>query len=68
MFWGPSLIGGALIYALQPQTPKGADELYNTQGVTVAGRGGRETRGASARAGSPREKFTTVDALLSARS
>ena len=33
---GFAVIGGALIYALQPQTPKGADELYNTQGVTVA--------------------------------
>lgn len=33
---GFAVIGGALIYALQPQTRKGADELYNTQGVTVA--------------------------------
>lgn len=31
-----AVIGGALIYALQPQSRKGADELYNTEGVTVA--------------------------------
>ena len=35
---GFAIIGGALIYALQPQGRKGADELYNTQGVTVADR------------------------------
>lgn len=33
---GFAVIGGALIYALQPQSHKGADELYNTEGVTVA--------------------------------
>ncbi len=33
---GFAVIGGALIYALQPQTRKGADELYNTGGATVA--------------------------------
>ena len=33
---GFAVIGGALIYALQPQTRKGADELYNTEGVSVA--------------------------------
>lgn len=33
---GFAVVGGALIYALQPPTRKGADELYNTQGVTVA--------------------------------
>lgn len=33
---GFAVIGGALIYALQPQTRKRSDELYNTQGVTVA--------------------------------
>ncbi|MDE2570291.1 MAG: TrbI/VirB10 family protein [Sphingomonadales bacterium] len=33
---GFAIVGGALIYALQPHTHKGADELYNTQGVTVA--------------------------------
>lgn len=33
---GFAVIGGALIYALQPQSRKGGDELYNTQGVTVA--------------------------------
>lgn len=33
---GFAVIGGALIYALQPQTHKGADELYNTGGSTVA--------------------------------
>lgn len=33
---GFAVVSGALIYALQPQTHKGADELYNTQGVTVA--------------------------------
>lgn len=31
-----ALIGGALIYALQPQGRKGAEELYNTDGVAVA--------------------------------
>lgn len=31
-----AVIGGALIYALQPQSRNGADELYNTEGVTVA--------------------------------
>lgn len=33
---GFAVIGGALIYALQPQTRNGADELYNTGGSTVA--------------------------------
>lgn len=33
---GFAVVGGALIYALQPQSRKGADELYNTQSVTVA--------------------------------
>lgn len=33
---GFALVGGALIYALQPQGRKGADELYNTDGVAVA--------------------------------
>lgn len=33
---GFALIGGALIYALQPTSRKGADELYNTDGVAVA--------------------------------
>lgn len=33
---GFAVVGGALIYSLQPQTRKGAEELYNTQGVTVA--------------------------------
>lgn len=33
---GLALVGGALIYALQPAGRKNADELYNTQGVTVA--------------------------------
>jgi type IV secretion system protein VirB10 len=33
---GFALIGGALIYALQPQGRKGAEELYNTEGVAVA--------------------------------
>lgn len=33
---GFSIIGGALIYALQPARQKGAEELYNTDGVTVA--------------------------------
>ena len=33
---GFALIGGALIYALQPAGRKGADELYNTDGVAVA--------------------------------
>lgn len=31
-----ALIGGALIYALQPAGQKGAEELYNTDGVAVA--------------------------------
>ncbi|WP_374527688.1 TrbI/VirB10 family protein [Novosphingobium sp.] len=31
-----ALIGGALIYALQPEGRKGAEELYNTDGVAVA--------------------------------
>lgn len=31
-----ALIGGALIYALQPQTHKGSDELYNTGSTAVA--------------------------------
>lgn len=33
---GFALIGGALIYALQPQGRRDADELYNTDGVAVA--------------------------------
>lgn len=33
---GFALVGGALIYALQPAGSKGADELYNTDGVAVA--------------------------------
>lgn len=33
---GFAIIGGALIYALQPQSRKGAEELYNTEGVAVA--------------------------------
>lgn len=33
---GFALVGGALIYALQPQDRKGAEELYNTEGVAVA--------------------------------
>jgi len=33
---GCAIIGGALIYALQPGRQKGAEELYNTDGVTVA--------------------------------
>lgn len=33
---GFAVIGGALIYALQPQGRKGAEELYNTEGVAVA--------------------------------
>jgi type IV secretion system protein VirB10 len=33
---GFALVGGALIYALQPEGQKGADELYNTDGVPVA--------------------------------
>lgn len=33
---GFALVGGALIYALQPQGRKGAEELYNTDGVAVA--------------------------------
>jgi type IV secretion system protein VirB10 len=32
---GFALVGGALIYALQPQGRKGAEELYNTEGVAV---------------------------------
>lgn len=31
-----ALVGGALIYALQPQGRKGVEELYNTDGVAVA--------------------------------
>lgn len=33
---GFAIVGGALIYALQPQSRKGAEELYNTNGVAVA--------------------------------
>ncbi|ATE66830.1 TrbI/VirB10 family protein [Rhizorhabdus dicambivorans] len=33
---GFALVGGALIYALQPAGRKGAEELYNTEGVAVA--------------------------------
>jgi type IV secretion system protein VirB10 len=33
---GFALIGGALIYALQPQRPKSQAELYNTDSVAVA--------------------------------
>jgi len=33
---GLALVGGALIYALQPAGRKGAEELYNTDGVAVA--------------------------------
>jgi type IV secretory pathway VirB10-like protein len=33
---GFALVGGALIYALQPPGGKGADELYKTDGVAVA--------------------------------
>ncbi|WP_298166266.1 TrbI/VirB10 family protein [Novosphingobium sp.] len=33
---GIAFIGGALIYALQPQTHKGGDELYNTGSTAVA--------------------------------
>ena len=33
---GFAMVGGALIYALQPQGGKGAAELYNTDGVQVA--------------------------------
>ena len=33
---GFAVVGGALIYALQPQGRKGAEELYNTNGVAVA--------------------------------
>lgn len=33
---GFALVGGALIYALQPAGQKGAAELYNTDGVAVA--------------------------------
>ena len=33
---GFTIVGGALIYALQPQGRNGAEELYNTNGVAVA--------------------------------
>jgi type IV secretion system protein VirB10 len=33
---GLALVGGALIYAMQPQGRKDAKELYNTEGVAVA--------------------------------
>ena len=33
---GFALVGGALMYALQPAGRKGAEELYNTDGVAVA--------------------------------
>lgn len=33
---GFAVIGGALIYALQPQSRKGSDELYNTGSTAVA--------------------------------
>lgn len=33
---GFALVGGALIYALQPAGRKGVEELYNTDGVAVA--------------------------------
>jgi P-type conjugative transfer protein TrbG len=33
---GFALVGGAMIYALQPVGRKGAEELYNTDGVAVA--------------------------------
>ncbi|HQV03507.1 MULTISPECIES: TrbI/VirB10 family protein [unclassified Novosphingobium] len=33
---GFALVGGALIYALQPAGRKGTEELYNTDGVAVA--------------------------------
>ncbi len=33
---GFAMVGGALIYALQPAGRKGAEELYNTDGVAVA--------------------------------
>ena len=33
---GFALVGGALIYALQPQGSKMGEELYNTEGVAVA--------------------------------
>lgn len=33
---GFAIVGGALIYALQPEGRKGAEELYNTDGVAVA--------------------------------
>ena len=33
---GFALVGGTLIYALQPEGRKGAEELYNTEGVAVA--------------------------------
>ena len=33
---GLAIVGGALIYALQPDGPKRAEELYNTKGVAIA--------------------------------
>ena len=33
---GLAIVGGALIYALQPESRKGAEELYNTEGIAVA--------------------------------
>lgn len=33
---GFAIVGGAFIYALQPQGREGTDELYNTEGVAVA--------------------------------
>ena len=33
---GFALVGGAMIYALQPEGRKGAEELYNTDGAAVA--------------------------------
>jgi type IV secretory pathway VirB10-like protein len=33
---GLAMVGGALIYALQPERDKGAEELFNTDGVAVA--------------------------------
>lgn len=33
---GFAIVGGALIYALQPERDKGAEELFNTDGVAVA--------------------------------
>jgi len=33
---GFAIVGGALIYALQPADQKGAEELYNTDGAAVA--------------------------------